>query len=243
MSMESRFTRASDLQVRVAHDGASVITGLGIVYGKISQDLGGFVEVIDHAAARKTLGDGAKNVYASFNHNPDHILGRVSAGTLRLSNGVEGLQYEVDPSTDSPVAQHVLSAVRRGDVEGSSFTFRLAGDGDTWDVLPDGQVLRTVKELRLYELGPVVNPAYLDTTSQARSVLSGLATSRGVELEEVLRCAQEGHLRQVVEATVETVSEDVHGLGTGDTEGRQEPGNHSDRLAVKRARLVLARKR
>ena len=53
-----------------------------------------------------------------FNHDPNLILGRSTAGTLLLSIDNVGLKYEVEPP-DSEPARHVLESVRRGDVSGS----------------------------------------------------------------------------------------------------------------------------
>lgn len=201
MKFESRYLKAAGLEVRESDAGSPVITGTGIVYNRLSQDLGGWFERIDPKAANKTLGDGAVNVYASFNHDSNFILGRVGAGTLRMANTPTGLVYEIDPPLTSPMGQHVVEACRRGDVSGSSFTFRTV-TAPSWSVDDAGRTVRTVTELALYELGPVVSPAYLDTDASARQVVRELAESRSIDPREVEACLREGNLRDIVSASV-----------------------------------------
>ena len=68
------------LSLRAAASGRLV--GLAAVFDKPSQDLGGFVEVIKPGAFRHAL-QNAEHVRALYNHNDDHVLGRVGSGTLR----------------------------------------------------------------------------------------------------------------------------------------------------------------
>jgi uncharacterized protein len=49
--------------------------------------------------------------------------------------------------------------VKRGDVAGASFTFRVPDGGDHW-VSP---TWRELTDLDLFEAGPVVTPAYTET--------------------------------------------------------------------------------
>lgn len=120
------------------------------------------------------------DVIASFNHNPDFVLGRNRAGTLALSIDDKGLRYDVTPS-ESMMTQHVVEAVKRGDVPGSSFMFHVSRS--TWieTKTADGKDLfiREVQEVNpLMELGPVMFPAYASTTAEAnmRSVRTDVGT-------------------------------------------------------------------
>lgn len=49
------------------------------------------------------------------------LLGRSAAGTPRLSQDSKSLRYEIDVNPDDPLAVSVVSQIRRGDVDGSSF--------------------------------------------------------------------------------------------------------------------------
>jgi HK97 family phage prohead protease len=154
-----------------AADEPRKIRGYAAVFNSRSQVLttdGGmaFVEVIAPGAFATSLAAGL-DVTASFNHNPDYPLGRVSAGTLRLFEDTEGLGYETTLGTRSYEAD-LEQSLERGDVFGSSFTF--AAVEDRWEEGPDGLPLRTLIQVHLFELGPVTNPAYRSASATARSL-------------------------------------------------------------------------
>ena len=71
--------------------------------------------------------------------------------------------------------QPVRDAFRGGGISGMSFRFRIVDE--TWGRANDGMEERTIREVELYEVGPVVFPAYEQTsvgvrTRQALSALS-----------------------------------------------------------------------
>jgi uncharacterized protein len=113
-----------------------------------------------------------------FNHDANQLLGRVSAGTLTLSLTSAGLAYEIPADEKDPDHQRVASKIDRGDVTGSSFAFiaRLT----TWSELEleDGSTLyiREIKDVDLYDVGPVTWPAY-EATSAGRAGASGSSAS------------------------------------------------------------------
>ena len=96
-----------------------------------------------------------------MNHDVSLIVGRVSAGTLRLSVDATGLRYEIDPP-DSPLGESVLEAVRSRSLTGSSFAFE--AEDATW-TREGGAIVRTIDSVRLYDTGPVTYPAYTAVTS------------------------------------------------------------------------------
>jgi HK97 family phage prohead protease len=103
----------------------------------------------------------------STNHNPDLVMGRTKSGTLMIEATQYGLRYEVSPP-DTPLMQHWVASIERGDVDGSSFSFSI--DEDAWDYSTDPPT-RTLLHVRdLYDVGPVVYPAYLDATVAVRSL-------------------------------------------------------------------------
>lgn len=109
---------------------------------------------------------GKADVVAAWNHNPDFLLGRRSAGTLKLSKDSRGLMYEVEINEADPQHQSVAAKVRRGDVIGSSFSFAIVKE--SVESTRDGYV-RTIEDVRLFEVGPVWSPAYPSTTASIRS--------------------------------------------------------------------------
>jgi HK97 family phage prohead protease len=63
------------------------------------------------------------------------------------------------------LGDYVANLIARGDVYGSSFGFRNAKD--RWE-RKDGKALRTLVEMDVFDVGPVVNPAYEDTSVAVR---------------------------------------------------------------------------
>lgn len=100
----------------------------------------------------------ADDVRALFNHDTDHVLGRTSAGTLRLSVDSVGLRYEID-LPDSQFARDLAESIERGDISGSSFSFRDLKR--TWiDDAKTPLEIREVHDVELFDVGPVTFPAY-----------------------------------------------------------------------------------
>lgn len=111
------------------------------------------------------------DVRALFNHDPNQVLGRTGAGTLRLSVDQTGLRYEIDPP-DTQAARDLVEMLRRGDVSGSSFGF-LPRSGATRQIkgengAPD-QVVFERNDVQLFDVGPVTFPAYSGASSGVRA--------------------------------------------------------------------------
>jgi HK97 family phage prohead protease len=157
---ETRTTN-SKFEVRSNDDGSVTMTGYAAKFNTRSQDLGGFVETIAPGSFTRSLENGA-DVKALFNHDPNIVLGRSTAGTLRLFQDDTGLRYEVDlPNTSA--GRDLAVSLQRGDISQSSFAFRTISDD--WSFDTDGRELRTLHDLELRDVSPVTYPAYLDTDS------------------------------------------------------------------------------
>ncbi len=129
-----------------------------------------FTEVIRPGAFLRAGQAAARDVVATFNHSLDRLLGRTSSGTLRLTETAEGLRYEVDLPD---AAADVRELLARGDLRGSSFTaFARKDGGEKWS----GDT-RELLALDLVEVGPVVMPAYPDSTAEVRSATPTPATT------------------------------------------------------------------
>lgn len=156
-------------EVRAEVDGDNnTIIGYGSVFNKRSENLGGFREIIAPGAFDDVLND---DVRALFNHDANIILGRSSNNTLALSVDDEGLRYEITAPATQYVKDVVLAPMHRGDVRESSFHFRVARDGDTWEEDDEGVVIRTINRVqRLFDVSPVTYPAYPDAAAGMRSM-------------------------------------------------------------------------
>ena len=120
-----------------------------------SQDLGGFIEIIAPGAFDACLAS-SPDILALYNHDMDALpLGRTTSGTLRVSVDNVGLSYEVDPADTQPTRDLMVS-LRRKDVTGSSFGFYTLED--SWDLLDDDTLLRTLRKVSVFDVSPVNSP-------------------------------------------------------------------------------------
>lgn len=141
------------LESRAEVDGNKLV-GYAAVFDQVVE-LGFGKEQIAKGAFRDALKSGS-DVRALFNHDPGQVLGRASAGTLRLSEDDYGLRFEVDlPETS--LGRDVRELVKRGDIRGASFGF-IPGVEDRVD-----GVRTHMQVADLIDVGPVTFPAYEGT--------------------------------------------------------------------------------
>lgn len=130
-----------------------------------------YQEIIKRGAFDDVLGD---DVRALFNHNSDKVLGRTTAGTLKIyltSNG--DLGYDVPDVPDTTFGNDLLVNVRRGEVNQSSFGFYVGEDIKT-SVETDKEIVYTrtiVKFRQLDDVSPVTFPAYQQTLTELRDTV------------------------------------------------------------------------
>lgn len=195
--------RSPDAQVRAqVTDGTVTIDGYAVVWNRYSQNLGGYVEQFHPDALEDSLR--YDDQIASYNHDYASILGRRSAGTLALAKDNVGLRYVISGDAEDPDVMRVARKVQARSVVGSSFTFRSAPDGETWSYTPEGFPLVTVMSARLFEVAPVVWPAYLATEEDGMSVgLRSLAEQTGRPIEDLIAAAAEDRLRDFLSTQTE----------------------------------------
>lgn len=181
--IETRAT-PSAVELRSARSSRRV-GGLAAVFGKRSQPLTGYVEMVERSAFSKMAGDGWNAVMARYEHRD--LLGTTAAGTLQLEILTQGLDYTVDcPETSA--GNDVLTLTSRGDLRNSSFAFQVFDDDFTYDggSLP----VRHLISVRLIDVSPVSTPAYPDATVGLRS----LAAHYDTDPEHVFTMARENRL-------------------------------------------------
>jgi len=163
--MSDREVRSIVTEVRAMEDDAGKwLTGYGLVFNEWSQDLGGFRERINPAACP----DGviSADMVVCGNHDPNNVLGRVSAGTVVVTVDSRGVQYRALVNEADPMAVAFYERVKRGDVAGSSFSFWI--ERDRW-YIEGNMTCREILEFKaIDEMGPVTFPAYLQTSAEAR---------------------------------------------------------------------------
>lgn len=114
------------LETRADDDDSPVIRGHAAVFDSLSENLGGFKEIIKRGAFLDAIE--TDDVRALFNHDSNFVLGRNTAGTLRMSEDDTGLAVEIDPP-DTTWARDLLTSMRRDDITQMSFAFTVKPDG------------------------------------------------------------------------------------------------------------------
>lgn len=143
------------------------LSGYAALFDTNSQDLGGFTEDVAPGAFKETITH--DDIRGLWNHNPDVVLGRNRAQTLRLTEDAKGLAFELD-LPDTQAARDLLTSVKRGDVSQMSFGFQTIDD--EWSTR-DGLAHRRLVKVRLFDISPVTYPAYLDTSVGTRALPFG----------------------------------------------------------------------
>ncbi len=107
------------------------------------------------------------DVRALTNHDTTLVLGRTTAGTLRIWEDDTGLAGDILINPKDSDAMNTYERVLRGDVNQCSFGFRILEE-DT-EYRNDGSVHWTIRKVELHEVSVCTFPAYEATNVQARS--------------------------------------------------------------------------
>lgn len=146
-----------------------LVEGYSILFDTESRDLGGFVETIEPTALLGVIEK--SDVFCLLNHSNERgILARSKNGSGSLILAIDdiGLRYLFE-APKTALGDELLEYLRRGDITGSSFAFTVKDD--KWDKLEDGTYKRTIKSFDyLFDVSPVFNPAYTETTVAKRSM-------------------------------------------------------------------------
>jgi HK97 family phage prohead protease len=156
-----------------------------VIFDVKSEPLMFFREIIRPEAIDRTIRE-KTDVRALIDHDPSKILGRLSAGTLRLSKERKGLRAEIDPPNTS-YARDLIVSIRRGDITGGSFSFRVITD--QWHTENDEEI-REVLDMEVYEVSAVTFPAYPQTNAALRSLEHWRGTQRRGRSLELARRQQ-----------------------------------------------------
>jgi hypothetical protein len=139
---------------------------------------GRFLEKTARGSFRKTIADHharkseSAGVKVLFNHGHDFTIGDKLLGGIRDLSEKKDSPLGLVALDDTSYNRDLLPGLKRGGY-GSSFMFRVIRD--EWndepgksDHNPDGLPERTIKEVRLFEFGPVTWPANPDATAGMR---------------------------------------------------------------------------
>lgn len=234
------------------------LEGYAAVFGqttRIDSWEGTFDEEIVRGAFRKTIKE--RRPVLQFDHGHDWRTGSVPIGALNdLREDDDGLFVRAR-LFDNDVVEPIRQAIDGGAIDGMSFRFKVVRDewrdtdgklvkpdellGLLYDSGDRGPLLRSIKEVELFELGPVVFPAYEGTSVGVRSLLAGLSD----EDRQALRHLLADEVRDLpadpgTDAAPESTSVPAPDAGTPATSG---PTTQAERQKAARRNLLAARRR
>ena len=147
-------------------DAGGVITGYAAKYGVISEDLGGFREVLMPGCFDL---EASTDIVFNREHNDADPLARTTSGTLQVTADDVGLAFEANVA-NTTLGRDTLELVERRDVQACSFAFTVEEEefGESEDGLPLRKVIRCI----VYDVAAVVHPAYPETELALRSAIA-----------------------------------------------------------------------
>ena len=191
------------------------LEGYAIVWNSDSVlmwDRGGdFIERMAPGSCKRSLAGVAngEHIVAFWSHDTSKPLASTRNGNLILTEDAHGLHFSMSLERMDPM---MLAAACDGDVQVS---FGMVSRADDWSRRDDGTRVRTITDIDLFEISPVVFPAYPATEAAVRSYDKWEAS----QITE--------------EAAVEEVEEEV--------EGDETRADHTIQLALvrlKKSRLM-----
>ena len=162
MELETR--SGHPVEIRTAN-GKTVVEGYAAVFDAPT-DIGGvFMEVIARGAFASAL-TRKDDVEFLINHG-GLPLARSTAGNLTMQEDDHGLliRAELDPA--DPDVQRILPKMRGKMLDQMSFAFQATGQH--WDSTADGMDIRTVTDVKLFDVSIVNRGAYPQTSIALRS--------------------------------------------------------------------------
>lgn len=162
--MQERFINFKEVTTRSDENGSPILEGYFVRYDDVYDIAPGATESIARGAFAESI---SGDVRALYNHNSDIILGRTGAGTLELKDTDVGLWGKIYINKNDSQAMDAYERIARGDISGCSFGFEIEKQDTV--IKDDGSVHWTIEKVNpLYEVSPVVFPAYQATSVHAR---------------------------------------------------------------------------
>jgi uncharacterized protein len=154
--------QASRLEVRES-GGVKKLSGYAVVFNSPADIGGQFTEKVAPGAFTRTLNEDDQVILRD--HQSEILLGRRSAGTLKLTQDDIGLAFSVTlPATAN--GDDAYENVRLGNLKGCSFGFIVRDD--VWSQDSQGALTRVINDVQLFEITLTAFPAY-EATSVAIS--------------------------------------------------------------------------
>ena len=184
----------------------------------------GFVEVIKRGAiTEETIK--TSDVFALLNHNENTVLARSNhgVGSLTLTVDNDGVYYEFEaPNTAN--GDELLEHIKRGEISQSSFAFTVSNEdgAETWTKRSDGVIVRQINKIaRLYDISPVYQPAYTETTCSRRALEKISELNKDMEDNKDLHNEQDLQEIELLKAIIDEQEQKIKELQEAQTEPEQ----------------------
>jgi HK97 family phage prohead protease len=162
-------------------DSSGIVTGRPVVLNSRT-DLGFCDEVIDSGALLNT---NLRDVRLCLNHDTGFVYARSRQNngnsTMQIMTDAMGLTFTAGLDIrNSPKAQDLYAAIKRGDIDKMSFMFTI--DGYEWENLESDHPTRHITSIgTIYEISAVTFPAYDSTSIEARGAEALESVKRDLE--------------------------------------------------------------
>ena len=151
-----------------------VLEGYAVVFNSLSEDLGGFREIIRPSAITQELINNS-DIIANMDHRNDYMMARLrkGKGNIDLTIDEHGLKFRYT-IPDTVKGDELWSHVERGEIDQCSFAFGIDYSdpaAEKYHVDKDGVTIREILKIsKLYDISCVINPAYEDTEVYTRDL-------------------------------------------------------------------------
>lgn len=151
-----------------AGDNGLILEGMPIVYDQptqIKDIFGEYTEIIRRGAL-----DGAdlSDTRLLYNHDLNKVPLARTPKTMQLKVDPAGLKMTAN-LPDTVEGQSVYTAVKRGDLSGMSFAFKVPKGGSSYDAKTNTRTITKIE--KIYECSICPFPAYPQTSVEARSAI------------------------------------------------------------------------
>ncbi len=154
-------------------EGEKRVSGVGIVYDQWTELWPGYKERIRKGAAKPH-----SIVKSYFNHDPSKVLSTSESNPpVKFKSTDGGVEFD-SPIPPTSYGKDLEINLERGNVKGASFSFDVE-DQKRWD--EGGVHYRDITSLLWYEMGPVTDPAYVQTKVNLRSAEEALHQWRATQ--------------------------------------------------------------
>lgn len=170
-----------------AGEGGLILTGRPIIYDQpttINDVFGEYTEII---RAEALQGADLSDIRLLYNHDMGKVPLARTPKTMRFDLDPAGLSMTANlPETEE--GKSVYTAVKRGDLSGMSFAFKVPEGGSHFDAKTNTRTITKIE--KVYEFSITPFPAYPQTSVEARAAIEGTWQRRKAQADAKIKINQ-----------------------------------------------------